>query len=156
MRPNTHPLPQISRIFRLFTLQSPQVTHSACLVSFVVRSLLTRLPSQEHLRWQQPKKPLSLSPHLLLRYLSILFLNISTLLACTRSVDHLSRTLMVLWENEYFLTYHLLCSFTSVKSALFLLSGFPQSWKSMETNLVMEKSWKMGRKNKVMEIKKIS
>ena len=40
----------------------------------------------------------------LARYLSILFLNILTLLACTQSVDNLFHTLMVLWENEYFLT----------------------------------------------------
>ena len=36
------------------------------------------------------------------------------------------------------------------------MTGFPQSWKSMEKNLVMEKSGKMGRKNKVMEILKKS
>ena len=48
-------------------------------------------------------------------YLSILFLNILTLLACTQSVDNLFHTLMVLWKNEYFLTSNLLCSFTSVK-----------------------------------------
>ena len=45
----------------------------------------------------------------LARYLSILFLNILTLLACTQSVDNLFHTLMVLWENEYFLTSNLLC-----------------------------------------------
>ena len=50
----------------------------------------------------------------LARYLSILFLNILTLLACTQSVDNLFHTLMVLWENEYFLTSNLLCFFTSV------------------------------------------
>ena len=48
------------------------------------------------------------------RCLSILFLNILTLLACTQSVDHLFETLMVLCENEYFLSSHLLCFFTSV------------------------------------------
>ena len=50
----------------------------------------------------------------LARYLSILFLNILTLLACTQSVDNLFHKLMVLWENEYFLTSNLLCFFTSV------------------------------------------
>ena len=50
----------------------------------------------------------------LARYLSILFLNILTLLACTQSVDNLFHTLMVRWENEYFLTSNLLCFFTSV------------------------------------------
>ena len=50
----------------------------------------------------------------LARYLSILFLNILTLLACTQSVDNLFHTLMALWENEYFLTSNLLCFFTSV------------------------------------------
>ena len=49
------------------------------------------------------------------RYLSILFLNILTLLACTHSVDNLFHTLMVLWEKENFLTSNLLCFFTSVK-----------------------------------------
>ena len=48
------------------------------------------------------------------RYLYILFLNILTLLACTHSVDNLFHTLMVLWENENFLTSNLLCLFTSV------------------------------------------
>ena len=38
----------------------------------------------------------------LTRYLSILFLNILTLLACTQSVDKLFHTWMVLCENEYF------------------------------------------------------
>ena len=51
----------------------------------------------------------------LTRYLSILFLNILTLLACTHSFDNLFQTLMVLWENGNFLTSSLLCFFTSVK-----------------------------------------
>ena len=51
----------------------------------------------------------------LTRYLSILFLNILTLLACTHSSDNLFHTLMVLWENENFLTSNLLCFFTRVK-----------------------------------------
>ena len=51
----------------------------------------------------------------LTRYLSILFLNISTLPACTHSVDNLFHTLMVLCENENFLTSNLLCFFTRVK-----------------------------------------
>ena len=51
----------------------------------------------------------------LTRYLSILFLSTLTLLACTQSVDNLFHTLMVLWENENFLTSNLLCFFTSVK-----------------------------------------
>ena len=50
----------------------------------------------------------------LTRYLSIVFLNILTLLACTQSVDKLFHTLMVLCENENFLTSNLLCFFTSV------------------------------------------
>ena len=36
-------------------------------------------------------------------------------LLCTHSVDNLFHTLMVLWENEKFLTSNLLCFFTSVK-----------------------------------------
>ena len=37
------------------------------------------------------------------------------------------------------------------------LTGLPQSWKRLENNLVMNgKSWKMGKKNKVMEIDKYS
>ena len=36
----------------------------------------------------------------LARFLSILFLNTLTLVACTQSVDNLFHTLMVLWENE--------------------------------------------------------
>ena len=50
----------------------------------------------------------------LTRYLSILFLNILTLLACTHSVDNLFHTLMVLCEKENFLTSNLLCFFTRV------------------------------------------
>ena len=49
------------------------------------------------------------------RYLSILFLNILTLLACTHSSDNLFHTLMVLCENENFLTSNILCFFTRVK-----------------------------------------
>ena len=48
----------------------------------------------------------------LTRYLSILFLNILTLLACTHSSDNLFNTLMVLCEHENFLT--------SYRSTLFL------------------------------------
>ena len=51
----------------------------------------------------------------LTRYLSILFLNILTLLACTHSSDNVFHTLMVLCENENFLTSNLLCFFTRVK-----------------------------------------
>ena len=43
----------------------------------------------------------------LTRYLSILLLNILTLLACTHSSDNLFHTLMVLCENENFLTSNL-------------------------------------------------
>ena len=46
--------------------------------------------------------------------LSIVLLNILTLLACTHSVENVFHTLMVLWENENFLTSNLLCFFTSV------------------------------------------
>ena len=52
----------------------------------------------------------------LTRYLSIIFLNILTLLAYyTHSSDNVFHTLMVLCENENFLTSHLLCFFTRVK-----------------------------------------
>ena len=51
----------------------------------------------------------------LTRYLSILFLNILTLLACTHASDNLFHTLKVLCENENFLTSNLLCFFTRVK-----------------------------------------
>ena len=47
----------------------------------------------------------------------ISYININsllTLLACTQSVENLFHTLMVLWENEYFLTSNLLCFFTSM------------------------------------------
>ena len=40
---------------------------------------------------------------ILTRYLSILFLNIVTLLECTQSADNLFLSFMVLWEKEYFL-----------------------------------------------------
>ena len=49
------------------------------------------------------------------RYLSILFLTILTLLACTHSSDNLFHTLMVLCENENFLTSNLLWEWTSAK-----------------------------------------
>ena len=45
--------------------------------------------------------------------MSILFLNILTLLACTQSVDKLLHTLMVLCENEYFLTVEIWTEGTS-------------------------------------------
>ena len=48
-------------------------------------------------------------------YLSILLLNILTLLACTHSAGNLFHTLMVLCENENFLTSNLICFFTKVK-----------------------------------------
>ena len=48
-------------------------------------------------------------------YLSTLFLSVLTLLACTQSVDNLYHALTVLWENEYLVTYNLLCCFTSLK-----------------------------------------
>ena len=51
----------------------------------------------------------------LTRYLSILLLNILTLLACTHSSDNVFHTLMVLCEKENFLTSNLLCFFTRVK-----------------------------------------
>ena len=51
----------------------------------------------------------------LTRHLSILLVNILKLLACTHSADNLFQTLMVLWENENFLTSNLLRFFTSVK-----------------------------------------
>ena len=69
-----------------------------------------------HLRWQQTRKLLAYreSTHTILNvtcpyfmcnpHLSILFLNILTLLACTHSADNVFHTLMVLWENENFLT----------------------------------------------------
>ena len=50
-----------------------------------------------------------------------MFFNLLTLLACTQSVDTLFHTLMVLWENEYFLTSNLLCFFTSVKLCLLVI-----------------------------------
>ena len=48
-------------------------------------------------------------------YLSTLFLSVLTLLVCTQSVDNLYHALTVLWENEYLVTYNLLCCFTSLK-----------------------------------------
>ena len=101
----------------------------------VIKQDLTRLPFKEHLRWQPTRKliayrestheyyskcdlPLFYVYPALTRYsmyLSILFLNIVSLLACTHSVDNLFQTLMVLWENENFLTSNLLCFITSVK-----------------------------------------
>ena len=62
----------------------------------------------------------------LTRYLSILFLNILTLLACTHSSDNLFHTLMVLCENENFVTSNLLCFFTSeiVPSSYFTFFKF--------------------------------
>ena len=44
-----------------------------------------------------------------------MFLNIISSIAWTHAVDNVFHTLMVIWENEYFLTTNLLCSFTSVK-----------------------------------------
>ena len=90
----------------------------------------TRLPSKEHLRWQQTRKLLDYreSSYAILRVPcpyskcnpplrdSFLFLNTLKLLACTQSVDNLFHTLIiVLWENEYFLTSNLLFSFTSME-----------------------------------------
>ena len=92
---------------------------------------LTILPSKKHLRWQQTRKLFAYreSTHTIISVtfpyfmctlpqldtLSILFVNILTLLACTHSSDNLFHTLMVLCENENFLTSNLLCFFTRVK-----------------------------------------
>ena len=51
----------------------------------------------------------------LTRYMSILFLNILTLLACTHSCDNLFHTLMVLCENENFLTSNIFLFFHQSK-----------------------------------------
>ena len=111
----------------LSILQNDTHTRARIKMFNKIQQDLTRSPSTEHLRWQQTRTLLAYREftHTLLIvscpyskcnptftiYLSILFLNILTLLACTQSFH----TLMVLWENEYFLTSNLLCSFTSVK-----------------------------------------
>ena len=50
--------------------------------------------------------PYVMCTRLLTRYLYIIFMDILTLLACTHYVDNLFHTLMVLWENENFLTFN--------------------------------------------------
>ena len=50
----------------------------------------------------------------LLRYMSILFLNILTLLALTQSADNLFHSFTVLCENENFLISNLHCFFANV------------------------------------------
>ena len=57
-----------------------------------------------------------------------------------------SRTIQQYCEKESYLHFEVTYNESS---------WFPQSWKSMGKNLVMEKSWKMGIKNKVVEIKNI-
>ena len=71
----------------------------------------------------------------LTRYLSILFLNILTLLACTHSSDNLFHTLMVLWENETFLTSNLLSFFTRVKLCHLVILLSLISKKKVRTNI---------------------
>ena len=71
----------------------------------------------------------------LTRYLSILFLNILTLLACTQSSDNLFHTLMVLCENENFLTSKLLCFFTRVKLCPLVILLSLISIKKVRTNI---------------------
>ena len=51
----------------------------------------------------------------------IMLLNILTLLACTQSMDNLFKIVMVIWENEYFLTSNPRCSFPSVKLSILVI-----------------------------------
>ena len=51
-----------------------------------------------------------------LRYLLILFLNMFTVLAFSKSVVQLIKSFIVLCENEYVLIYNLHSSFTDVSS----------------------------------------
>ena len=59
-----------------------------------------------------------------LRYMSILFLNILTLLAPTQSADNLFHSFTILWENENFLISSLHCFFANATPCpLVLLSS---------------------------------
>ena len=49
---------------------------------------------------------------LVIRYLSVLFLNMFTVLALKQSADNLLHLFIVLCENEYFLTSNQHCSFS--------------------------------------------
>ena len=73
----------------------------------------------------------------LTKYLSILFLNILTLLACTHSSDNLFHTFMVLYENENFLTSrpNLLCFFTRVKLCPLVILLSLMSKKEVKINI---------------------
>ena len=63
----------------------------------------------------------------LLRYMSILFLNIVTLLAPTQSADNLFHSFTVLFENENFLISSLHCFFANViPCPLVLLSSLTE------------------------------
>ena len=63
------------------------------------------------------KSPTILHPCVtLLRFLSILFLNIFTLLTCTQSVDNLFHSFTVIRVIEYFLISNLHCYFTNTTS----------------------------------------
>ena len=53
-----------------------------------------------------------------LRYMSILFLNIITLLAPTQSADNLFHSITVLCENENVLIYIMHCFFVNVTNVL--------------------------------------
>ena len=67
----------------------------------------------------------------LLRYMSILFLNILTLLALTQSADNLFHSFTVLCENENFLISNLHCFFANVHPCpLVLLSSLTEEERS--------------------------
>ena len=89
---------------------------------------LTRLPPTRDStldgRWTRKPFGLSRVQPIYLRYMSILFLNILTLLAPTQSADNLFHSFTVLCENENFLISSLHCFFANVTPCpLVLLSS---------------------------------
>ena len=106
---------------------------------------LARLPSKEHFRGHQTSKPLDYQESTY-TVLSVTYhykrfvnsvLDILTLLACTKSLDNLFHTLMVLWENEYLPTSNLLCSFMSVFFNILTLLACIQSVDNLFHTLMM-------------------
>ena len=88
---------------------------------------LTRLPPRDSTldgRWTRKPFGLSRVQPIYLRYMSILFLNILTLLAPTQSADNLFQSFNVLCENENVLISNLHCFFANVTPCpLVLLSS---------------------------------
>ena len=72
----------------------------------------------------------------LLRYMTILFLNMLTLLASTQAADNLFHSFTVLCENENFLISSLHCFFANVMRREVHISETPLFWDCDHSGLI--------------------